>query len=1029
MNSFKRVSTIAGWIVFAIAFTVYLFSVERTGSLWDCGEFILGAYKLQVVHPPGAPFFILVGRMFTWVAELFSNDPADIAFAVNLMSGTCTAFAAAFVAWITINLGKMALVGRDDAPDQAQNIALAASGIVAGLTTAFATSIWFSAVEGEVYAMSTFFTAFTVWAAMKWYIMPDEAQNDRWLIFAIYLAGLSIGVHLLSILTFPVLAIFFYLKKYKENTLLGMAIAAAIGVGIIGFIQTFIIVGIPKLWSAFELFMVNSVGMGKHSGLIPLVLVLAAVFFFGLRYAHQRQNGLLQSILVAAGLLVISYTTYGVVVIRANVDTPVNMNDPSNAMRLLPYLNREQYGERDLLRGPQFNVDRPVSYDFKDRYDWVDGEYKITTQKISPVYADGDKTLFPRMTDPSQGRPRLYKMWLGLDPNKPMPPGRPNMGDNIRFFWQYQFQWMYWRYFFWNFAGRQNADQGYYPWDKSSGHWISGIPFIDNMKLGNQSELPQTWRQEQGRNTYFMLPFLFGLLGLIFHARKRRNEFLALLALFVITGIGIIIYSNQPPNEPRERDYVLAGSIFTYAIWVGMGVLAIFELLRERANLSPMVAAGVAGVLTLSAPVLMGTENFDDHSRRQHTGARDYAVNFLESCAENAIVFTYGDNDTYPLWYAQEVEGVRTDVRVINLSLIAVDWYIDLMRRRINDSPPIKFTISSQGYQGRKRNQVMWPGQDRMAQASLQQFMKFLGETHELPLQGGQKTETYMPTRNVFIPVNKQEVLAQGVVPESDTANIVNRIPINLGGKQYLTKDEVAILDIINSNLWERPIYFAVTIRPEKMLGLQDYTQLEGMALRIVPVRSQSDPNLGIVGSGRVAEDIAYENIMDDFRWGNFDKHKLFVDESYAPSVQSLYLLMRRTADKYMRQGNTERAVALVDKYLEVFPDMNFEYDAQTFNMLEIYLRAGEYEKAKPHLQLLAERTVDRLEFFASLDPGIVSSSYSREQGADRYVAQNLIAAANENNDQELAQRFQAMFLDYLPQQQRQQQSPGLLKD
>lgn len=1022
MNSFKRVSTIAGWIVFAIAFTVYLFSVERTGSLWDCGEFILGAYKLQVVHPPGAPFFILVGRMFTWVAELFSNDPADIAFAVNLMSGTCTAFAAAFVAWITINLGKMALVGRHEAPDRAQNIALAASGIVAGLTTAFATSIWFSAVEGEVYAMSTFFTTFTVWASMKWYIMPDEAQNDRWLIFAIYLAGLSIGVHLLSILTFPVLAIFFYLKKYKENTLLGMAIAAAIGVGIIGFIQTFIIVGIPKLWSAFELFMVNSVGMGKHSGLIPLVLVLAAVFFFGLRYAHQRQNGLLQSILVAAALLVISFTTYGVVVIRANVDTPVNMNDPSNAMRLLPYLNREQYGERALLRGPQFNVDRPESYDFEDRYDWVDGEYKITTQKITPVYADRDKTLFPRMGDPSQGRPSLYKMWLGLDPNKPMPPGRPNMGDNIRFFWKYQFQWMYWRYFFWNFAGRQNGNQGYYPWDKSAGHWISGIPFIDNMKLGDQSELPQTWRQEEGRNTYFMLPFLFGLLGLIFHARKRRNEFLALLALFVITGIGIIIYSNQPPNEPRERDYVLAGSIFTYAIWVGMGVLAIFEILRERAKLSAVAAAAVAGVLTLSAPVIMGVENFDDHSRRLHTGARDYAVNFLESCAENAIVFTYGDNDTYPLWYAQEVEGIRTDVRVINLSLIAVDWYIDLMRRRINDSPPLKFTISSEGYRGRKRNQVMWPGQDRMAQATLQQFMTFLSETHELPLQGGQKTETYMPTRNVYIPVNKQEVLRQGVVPASDTANIVNRIPINLSGKQYLTKDEVAILDIINSNLWERPIYFAVTIRPEKMIGLQDYTQLEGMALRIVPVRSQSRNDLGIVGSGRIAEDIAYENIMNDFRWGNFDKYKLHVDESYSPSVQSLYLLMRRTADKYLREGNTERAVKLVDKYLESFPDMNFEYDAQTFNMLEIYLRAGEYEKAKPHLQLLAERTVDRLEFFASLDPSIVSSSYSRERNADRYVAQNLITAANENNDQELAQRFQALFMPYLPNRQPQQQ-------
>jgi len=334
----------------------------------------------------------------------------------------------------------------------------------------------------------------------------------------------------------------------------------------------------------------------------------------------------------------------------------------------------------------------------------------------------------------------------------------------------------------------------------------------------------------------------------------------------------------------------------------------------------------------------------------------------------------------------------------------------------------LKFTIPSEGYRGRKRNQVMWPGQDRMSQATLQQFMTFLSEKHELPLQGGQTTETYMPTRNVFIPVNKQEVLRQGVVPESDTANIVSRIPINLSGKQYLTKDEVAILDIISSNLWERPIYFAVTIRPEKMIGLQDYTQLEGMALRIVPIRSQSRSDLSIVGSGRVATDIAYENIMNDFRWGNFDKYKLFVDESYTPSVQSLYLLFRRTSEELLREGDNQKAIALVDKYFEVFPDMNFEYDAQAFNMLDIYLRAGAYDKAKPHLQILAEHALDRLEFFASLDPSIVSSSYSREQNADRYVAQNLITAANENNDQELAQRFQTMFVPYLPNRQRQQQ-------
>ncbi len=1029
MNAFKRISTLTGWAVFAIAAIVYFFSVERTGSLWDCGEFILGAYKLQVVHPPGAPLFILIGRMFTWIAELLSNDPADIAFAVNLMSGICTAFAAAFVAWITINLGKMALVGRDQAPDQAQNIALAASGLVGGLTTAFATSIWFSAVEGEVYAMSTFFTTLVVWATVKWYIHPDDPKQDRWLVFAIFMAGLSMGVHLLSILTFPALAIFYYLKKYKDHTLLGMGIAAAVGVGVIGFIQSVVIVGIPKLWSAFELFTVNTLGLGLHSGLIPTILLIAAVFFFALRFAHRRNNGLLQRIIVSAMLIVIAFTAYGVVVIRANVSTPVNMNNPDNAMRLIPYLNREQYGERALLRGPQFDVDRPVSYDFKDRYDWTGDRYEVVTQKITPEYADNDKVLFPRMGDPTQGRPSLYKMWMGLDPQKPLPPGRPNMGDNLTFFWKYQFNWMYWRYFFWNFAGRQNGDQGYYPWDKSAGHWISGIPFIDEAKLGNQSELPQNWKQAEGRNTYYMLPFLFGLLGLFFHAKKRKNDFVALLGLFVITGIGIIIYSNQPPNEPRERDYVLAGSIFTYSIWVGMGVLALFNILRERAKMSGMVAAVLAGALTFSAPLIMVAENFDDHSRRLNTGARDYAVNFLESCAENAVVFTYGDNDTYPLWYAQEVEGIRTDVRVINLSLIAVDWYIDLLRRRINDSPALNLTISQEGYRGRKRNQVMWPGQARVPQATLDQFMQFLSEKHELPLQGGQKTETYMPTQNVFIPVDKQEVYNAGVLTQADSAKIVDRIPLNLSGKHYLTKDEVAILDIISSNIWERPIYFAVTIRPEKMMGLQDYTQLEGMALRLIPVRSNSVGNLGVIGSGRVAPDIVYENVMNDFRWGNFDKYDLFVDESYGPSVQSLYLLMRRTADAFLQRGDTQKAIDLADKYFEAFPAMNFEYDYQTFAMIDIYVRAEAYDKAKPHMRLLADHLVDRLEFYDSLSPNILSSSYSDSQQRDMYAVRALTQATTEMGDTELQERFQALFAPYMPQQNQGQQPQQLLRD
>jgi len=1030
MNSLKRARSISGWTVFAIATIVYLFSVERTGSLWDCGEFILGAYKLQVVHPPGAPLFLLIGRMFAWLGDIFSADPSTIAFAVNLMSGICTAFAATFIAWITVMLGKITMVGRDGNTDSGQNLALLLAGLVAGLGTAFTTSIWFSAVEGEVYAMSTFFTTLTLWATIKWYSLPNDVQHDRWLIFAIYASGLSIGVHLLSLLTFPAIALFYYFKKYEKITLLGMVAAAAAGVGLVVGIQSVLIGGLPALWASFELFMVNDLGLGFHTGLIPVVILLVAAVFFGLRYAHQQNNPTIQNVIVAFSLLVIAFSSYGMVVVRANASPPINMNAPDDALRLRPYLNREQYGSRDLLNGPNFDAS-PVDVSSEDRYGKVGNRYKVVDQKLEYEYASRDKVAFPRMYDPSQGRPSLYKRWMGLDPGAPLPAGRPSMADNISFFWNYQINWMYVRYFFWNFAGRQNGIQGFYPWDKSAGHWISGIPFIDEAKLGNQSQLPKTMREDEGRNRYFMLPFLFGLLGLVYHGTRSRNEFLGLLALFLMTGLGIIIYSNQPPNEPRERDYVLIGSFFTYCIWMGMAVLSLFDIVRERAKLSGSVAAAVAGALVLSAPLLMGTQNFDDHSRRKHTGARDFAANFLESCAPNAMLFTYGDNDTYPLWYAQEVEGIRTDVRVINLSLVAVDWYIDLLRRKINESPAVKMSIPKEALRGSRRNQVILPQQgiNPNRPMTLEQYVQFIGEDHPQRLSNGRSTETYLPTKNVFIPVNKPEVLKSGVVTEADTANIVNRIPIDIGDRGVITKDEIAILDIINSNLWERPIYFAVTTREEKFMGLQDYTQLEGLALRVVPVKSQSNPSLGLVGMGRVAEDKILDNVLNKFRWGNFDKYDLFVDHSYGPSIQSQQLMMLRAGEEFLRKDETEQVAQLVEKYFEVFPHMNFPYDYRTWNMLSLYINAGYMDKAIPHMEILSEELVEKVEFYESLDPAILNSSYRID---DRYARQAMMRMLQEMQsigNQEMLQKLQEKFGPYLPQQQRAPQLPDTLKD
>jgi MFS family permease len=1015
----KRLTNLAGWLVFAISAVVYFLSAERTGSLWDCGEFIAGAYKLQVVHPPGAPLFLLIGRMFTYVAEIVSNDPADIAFAVNFMSGLCSAFAAMFIARITMMLGQLVLVGREGEMDQGQAIATAGAGIVAGLSTAFATSVWFSAVEGEVYAMSTFFTTLTLWAAIKWYSLPDERSADRWLIFSLFAAGLSIGIHLLSILTFPALAMFYYFKRYKKQSLLGTLAAAGAGMGIILLVQVFIIIGIPKLWSKLELMSVNGLGLPFHSGLIFTLLIVAAIFVVGIRLAHQRNNHVLEMFVVGAMMVSIGFSTIGIVVIRANAEPPINMNNPSDAMRLLPYLNREQYGERPLFYGPWYGAS-PSETTTEDRYGKVGDRYEVVDQKISYEYRNSDMMLFPRMGDNTQNRAALYEMWRNGK------QGKPSLGENISFFLRYQIGWMYGRYFMWNFAGRQNGTQGYFPWDPKDGHWYSGISFLDEARLYDESYIPSYIEENKARNKYYMLPFLFGILGLLFHFKNRSSDALGLLALFVITGIGIIVYSNQPPNEPRERDYVLVGSFFTYAIWIGMGVLALFDTLRQRANLSGVVSGGVATALVLIAPLLMGFQNFDDHSRRYNSGARDYAVNFLESCEENAIIFTYGDNDTYPLWYAQEVEGIRTDVRVVNLSLIAVDWYIDGLRRKVNDSPPIKLTIDAEAYRGNKRNATPYynPRQSENYDPSvdpeldLLEVLRFIGQD-QVKNPSRRQPLSYLPTRRFYIDIDPQKSMAMGVKPPQDsTQQMVNRIPIRLGrNKSYLIKDELAILDVVASNINERPIYFAVTCRPEKLFGMQNFMQLEGLSLRIVPVKTpQNDlrKQYGqVYGAGRVATDALYENVMNEFKWGNFDKYDLFVDHSYGPSIQSLNLAMLRGAEDLLRQGDNERAIALSEKYFEVFPEMNFPLDYRSTRFINILVAAGACEKAYPHMEEIADNALEGLIFYESLSNEDLENGFRDDFVMTMRTKDELLRAVRQCNDAELIKKYEDMFAPF----------------
>jgi hypothetical protein len=856
-------------------------------------------------------------------------------------------------------LGKMAMVGRSEEVSSSENLALSLAGLVAGLATAFSTSVWFSAVEGEVYAMSTMFTAFTLWAALKWYHLPNNNENDRWLIFSLFVAGLSVGIHLLSILAFPTIALLYYYKKYKSHNLKGAFFSILAGMGLLVFVMKIIIVGIPTIWKNFELFTVNTLGLPFHSGLVPTLLVLGGLTYYLFKLASKRKSQLLQNLVLSATLLVIAYSTIGIVLVRSNADTPVNMNTPSDVMRLIPYLNREQYGERPLVKGPHYMA-APYNVDREERYGRVGDSYKITNEKFDYIYRDNDKMLFPRIGH--SDRVPLHNAWRNYLMGSSS--GKPGMAYNIKFMLNYQFGWMYFRYFMWNFTGKQNSVQGVFPWDNRHGHWISGIDFIDEARLHNLDELPDQVKNDPSRNKYYFLQLIFGIFGLFYHYKMNRKDFLAILLLFLIAGLGIIIYSNQPPQEPRERDYVLVGSFITFCIWIGMGVLAMFNLLRSRLNMKGLAPALIAGVMVLSAPIIMGFQNFDDHDRSEHFASRDYAANFLNSVDENAIIFTYGDNDTYPLWYAQEVENIRRDVRVVNLSLIQVDWYIDKLRNKVNDSPPINLTIGSDAYRGKNLNQIFLPDGPAKKPINLVEILKVMNKS---------QAQAQWPSKQYVIPVDQNRIRSSNLfsLDSLPLTDIVINIPES---SKYITKDEIAIMDVIASNIYDRPIYFAVTCKNEKLMNLNDYTQLEGLGLRVIPVKSRSDRSLSIYGSGRVAPDKAYDNIMGKWQWGNFDKVDTHIDNSYMAEVQAMKFTMLRTAMAFLNQGDKQLAADVANKYFEAFPNMNFRFDAGITPFLSVLIHAQVFDSTKKQISTLLHESVQQANFLLSLDSDDLSS-------------------------------------------------------
>ncbi|MCB0430673.1 MAG: DUF2723 domain-containing protein [Flavobacteriales bacterium] len=960
--SYARLNNIIGWVVFAIASTVFISTIEPTASFWDCGEYIATSYKLEVGHPPGAPLFMMLGRLFS----LLASDTAHVAAMINTMSALCSGLTILFLFWSITMLGRKIIERKGEELTNGNTWAIMGAGIVGALAYTFTDSFWFSAVEGEVYAMSSFFTALVFWAILKWERVADESQADRWIVLIFYLMGLSIGVHLLNLLALPAMTFVYYFKKYEPSRK-GLIYTSLISIVLLGGIQNVMIPGIVKLASKFELFFVNTINLPFNSGIIIYGLALTAGIFFGIRYTIREKKPLWNTVLLSFMSVLIGYSSFIMIVVRSNANPPMDENNPENMISLLAYLNREQYGDWPLAYGPYYDA-KVTSYDDGNPVyvqDKETGKYVVSDDRKGtiPVYDPERCTVFPRMHSVQPSHIRAYKKWGGITGDR-----KPNFGDNLTFFVKYQIGHMYLRYFLWNFAGRQNDVQGH--GGITNGNWISGIKPLDAMFLGNQSELPDLALHDKSRNTFYLLPLILGIIGLIFHFKQHKEDALTVTLLFLFTGFAIIIYLNQTPFQPRERDYAYAASFYAFAIWIGLGVMAIHDKLKNL--MSPSVAAVLTTtVCTLAVPVVMGKEGYDDHDRSGTYTARDFAANYLNSCAKNAILFTNGDNDTFPLWYAQEVEGIRTDVRVVNLSLLNTDWYIDQMRRKAYDSDPVPFSLKPKEYIQGTRDYVPFYDQKLPGFVEARKLMDFVKSDNpqtKLGAQGGKMLD-YLPTNRVLIPVDKQKVISNGTVPPELADQVVNGIEWTInepGGKpkRYLLKNHLMVLDLLAHNNWERPVYFAVTVGNDNYLGLEDYFQLEGLAYHLVPIKNnQRGPQVG-----RVEANIMYDNMMNKFAWGGMDSGKdIYLNDQNRRMVMNFRNNFARLAIALIQQGKNDEAEKALDHAVEVMPNSLAPYNYFITPIAEAYYQLGKADKANAILNVLLDNTLDEMDYFASL--------------------------------------------------------------
>lgn len=928
MLNYNRLNNITGWIVFFIATAVYTLTVEPTASYWDCGEFISVSYKLEVPHPPGAPLFLLIGRLFSFLAF---GDTTEVAYWINMVSVISSGFTILFLFWSITHLSRK-LVPEDT---EWKNILVIGSGLIGALSYTFSDSFWFSAVEAEVYGMSSFFTAFVVWGILKWENIEDEAQQNRWIILLAYTVGLSIGVHLLNLVTLPALALIYYFKKKDNPSLKGIVATLAVSGIIILIIMEGVIPGLPSFAGTIEIFFVNNLGLPFGSGVIFFVTIFISLIVVGIYLSAKFEKVTLNTAALCFAVILIGYSSYTLVLIRSTYNPPIDENNPENILSFVSYLKREQYGSRPLLYGQLFTADLIDQKRGEKIYVKGKEEYEVSDHKIEQVYDPKHTTILPRAWSSSASHVSKYREIIGLKKGE-----RPSFFDNMYFMVKHQLGTMYFRYFMWNFAGRSSDIQG--------AGWL-GIN-------GAFKKVPDVLANNKGRNILFMIPLFIGLVGVFFQYWKDPNNFYFVALLFFLTGAAIVLYLNSPPIEPRERDYIYAGSYYAFAFWIGFGVIGIFRLLSFFIK-NGVTAAVLAIALCATAPALMAAEGWDDHDRSNRYFSVDSAKNFLASCEPNAILFTGGDNDTFPLWYVQEVEGFRTDVRVIVLSYFNTDWYIEQMMRDAYESKPLPFGLTIENYvQGGLNDYLpLFERPNVKNGISAKQYLKLIREEHQaIQVPTALSNYNSVPSKRFYLNVDTANVMSKGIIPKAYEHLLTSKMTWSLKGRG-LEKKDLAILDLVVNNNWERPIYFNTTSAAGVNLSLRKYMVQEGNAYRLLPVENP-DPSELLIDTKKM-----FDNLMNNFFWRELDNPDVYYSEDYRNFVLNHRASFNTLVEALILEGKTELAREALLKCLELMPDAAIPYDHFSVQQVGLLLAVSEDQKAAEMAEVMAARSDEML--------------------------------------------------------------------